>query len=401
MKEQTKKTNKINKKGFGLLETIIIIVATSIVSAISTGIILYNTYSEKTSVSYSNLTSDKDLQEFLKVYDSVTKEYYEGIDKKSMLEAAMSAMMDYLGDSYTTYMDENETDALSQSLNGTYKGIGISFKDKTVLNVYNDTPAKKAGIQVGDIIKKINDISCEDMSDNDIASTIKKQDKDVKITIDRKGNIKEYKLTLNQLNLPSINYEIKEGKIGYLYISAFSSTLSQQVKSAVEEMENQKITSLIIDVRDNAGGYLKSAQDVASMFIEKGKKIYSLQYGAKIEPYTDETDEKRTYPIAVLINKNSASASEILAGALKESYGAKLVGTNSFGKGKVQQTQKLSDGSMVKYTTAKWLTPGGNCIDGVGLKPDIEIDLEYIYEGEEIVDYKDTQLLKAIEILKK
>lgn len=400
--QETKKTKKKQyRKGFGLLETIIIIILTAIASGIASGIIIYNTYSNNTKVSYSNLTTDEDLQEFLEVYDSVLNDYYEDVDKKAMLEAAISGMLEYLGDSYTTYMNESETNILSQTLNGTYKGIGVSFKDKTIIKVYKNTPAEKAGLKSGDIFKKINGDSCEEWDDTKISSTIKAQDKKVSITIQREGNEIEYELNLDTLNVPSISYEVKNDNIGYIYISTFSTTLASQIKEALEDLESQKINSLIIDVRDNAGGYLVSASDVASMLIEKGKNIYSLQSGTNIETYIDQTEENRKYPIVVLINENSASASEILAAALKESYGATLVGTKSYGKGKVQQTKSLSDGSMVKYTTAKWLTPSGNCIDKLGITPDIEINVEYIYEGETIVDYIDKPLEKALEILSK
>lgn len=154
---------------------------------------------------------------------------------------------------------------------------------------------------------------------------------------------------------------------------------------------------MVIDVRNNAGGYLISAKEIASMFLEKEKIIYSLQEKDKTQTYKDTTSEKRDYPVVVLINEYSASASEILTSALKESYNATLVGKKSYGKGKVQQTLNLEDGSMAKYTTAKWLTPNGKCIDGVGITPDYEIDLDVDENNQTIVD---TQLNKAIEILK-
>ena len=161
------------------------------------------------------------------------------------------------------------------------------------------------------------------------------------------------------------------------------------------ELESNGITSLIIDLRGNTGGYLKGATDIASIFIEKGKTLYYLENKEKKEEYKDETSELKNIPVIVLIDGTSASASEVLAAALKDSYGATLVGTLSYGKGKVQQTNKLEDGSMVKYTIAKWLRPNGECIDEIGIQPDYEIQLEQSEEGYLI----DTQLEKAIELL--
>lgn len=200
---------------------------------------------------------------------------------------------------------------------------------------------------------------------------------------------------------PNVEYHMVENtKTGYLYMETFSNTLATQVENALKELEGQGMNSLIIDLRDNTGGYLTSATDVASIFLEKGERIYSLDYQGKVTNYNDTTKEHKEYSIIVLTNENTASAAEILAAALKESYGATIVGTTSFGKGKVQQTMKLDDGSMVKYTSAFWLTPNGTCIDGIGITPDYYVENEEIKDENGVVtDIKDSQLNKAIEIL--
>lgn len=397
MKIFNKDKKKTNTKGFGLLETIIIIVITSIISAITTGVILYNTYGSKTGVSYAELANDKALKEFLEVYGSVTSEYYQNINKTEMLEKAIAAMMDYLGDNYTSYLSEEESTFLSESLSGKYKGIGVTLQNKTIIEVFKNSPAEKAGLQPNDVFVKINGKNCSELNDDEIASLIKGQTGEVNLIIDRDKKEMDFKIVLSTLNVPAISYKMLENNIGYIYISTFSNTLLVQVKEALAELESQNMKSLILDVRDNAGGYLNVASDVASVFLEKGKTIYSLQNIDEVKIYKDETEEQKNYPITVIINKNSASASEILAAALKESYGATLLGNVSYGKGKVQQTKSLSDGSMIKYTTAKWLTPNGTCIDGIGLTPDYEVDVEYIYnDNKEIIDIKDNQLENAI-----
>ena len=197
--------------------------------------------------------------------------------------------------------------------------------------------------------------------------------------------------------------EGNDKKVGYLSISSFSNTLAKQVESALDELESDGIESLIIDLRNNGGGLLTAAKDTASLFLEKGKAIYSLEGNDKNEKtkvYYDETSTSRNYPIVVLVNGGTASASEILTAALKDSYGATTVGTTTYGKGKVQQTKKLSDGSLVKYTTSRWLTPNNECIDEYGISPDYGIELEYQYDDEKnITGYTDTQIAKARSIL--
>ena len=180
----------------------------------------------------------------------------------------------------------------------------------------------------------------------------------------------------------------------YLKISKFNETAYEQFYEKLNKIEVDGINSLIIDLRDNTGGYLSVATKISEMFLQKGKVIYSLNEQSSTKTTYDETDDERNYKVYILVNGNSASASEILAAALKDSYGAKLVGTTTYGKGKVQKTSKLSDGTMYKYTSAKWLTPSGECIDGVGLKPDIEIS-----NGDELL--KDLVLEKAIEEIQK
>lgn len=393
-------------KGFSLIATIIIIVVTAIVSGITTGLIMYNSYRQTTGLSYSEITNDAALQEFLEVYASILDDYYEDIDKKAMLEAAMAAMMDYLGDSYTTYLTEEETKSLAEKLAGEYKGIGISIKDNIIIDITKKSPAEAAGLMINDKIIKIDNEDVTGYTASAIASMIKNTDKkSVKITVLRETQELTFVVDLSMLYIPAISSEIFESnskKIGYIYIGTFSNTLASQVEEQLVEFKENNVDSIIIDVRDNSGGYLTAATDVASLFLKKGATIYSLKDKNQTETFLDETDDSEDYKMIVLINKNSASASEILAAALKDSYGAILLGETSYGKGKVQQTKTLDDGSMVKYTSAKWVTPKGECIDEVGLKPDIQVENEYVYDEENkelIIDIIDKQLPKAIEVM--
>ncbi len=389
--------------GFNLISVIIIIFATSIISAVTTGVIVNNSYKNKDGVSYKQIIEDENLKEFLSVYSTVVSEYYEDVDKNEMIQTALDAMLNYLGDSYTTYMDEQKASSLAEKLEGTYKGVGITIQDRKVINVAKNSPAEKAGILTEDEIVSINSSDVTSLNNDKIVELIQGASLNkVNIGIKRDGEIKNYEVELTTLFVPAITYQlIDDTKIGYIYISIFSNTVYEQVKTAIEELENKGMEKLIIDVRDNTGGYLNQAEQIASLFLEENKVIYSLENKSGKKDYKDTTPESKTYPVIVLMNKDSASASEILAAALKDSYGATLVGTTSYGKGKVQQTISLADNSLAKYTSAKWLRATGECIDEIGINPDYYVEMEYEYnEQGEIVSAIDTQLQKAIDLLK-
>ena len=272
---------------------------------------------------------------------------------------------------------------------------------KNLKYVYDDTPAKEAGILTGDIITKVNDESVAEKTSTELGTLIKESKTDtVKITIKRGEEELSFNVKRKTLYNPAVSSKVieqNEKRIGYIALTKFSDTAYEQFNKELKKIESSNIDSLIIDVRNNTGGYLNEATKKAELFIEKGKTIYSLENKNKTEITKDETEEQRSYKVGILINGSSASASEVLAAALKYSYGASLIGTKSYGKGKVQQTSNLSDGAMIKYTTARWLTPEGNCIDGVGLTPDVEKELPESTEEGQIVE--DTQLNAAVEYL--
>lgn len=384
-----------SRKGFSLKSVAIIIIVTAIITSLTTGLIIYN--NSKLILGSASLSNDSALKEFLKVYSSLDENYYEDIDKTKMIDAAIAAMLKYLGEDYSTYLNQTETDSLSNKLSGTFKGIGISITNgNEIVKVYEDTPAFKAGLKENDKIIRINDTDTEGKNQIEVANLIDKT-KENTLVVSRDGAELTFKVIPKEINTPLTTqvYEKNDKKIGYIYIEAFTEKVGEEFKKSLEDLEQQGITSLIIDVRENTGGYLKGATEIASLFLEKGKNIYSLEGKDGVTTYKDETDEKRDYPIILLINENTASASEVLAAALQDSYGAKLVGKISYGKGKVQQTKQLEDGSMVKYTSARWLTPEGECIDGFGLAPHYEEDIVQNEDG----TYTDNQLNKAIELL--
>ena len=384
------------EKGFNLKEVIIIIIATALLTSITTGVIVYNQNKLTKNLTYKDLNEDEALKEFLNVYASLIDEYYESVDKTALLESAISAMFDYLGEDYSTYMSKEETEELAEKLLGEYKGIGVSLNNSNeIVDFVTGGAAENSGLLIGDKIIGINNKDTTNMTTDELSEIIASASvgETLKIKIKRGEEILTFNLENKKIIVPAISSEILESSIGYLKITTFSNTLGEQVSNALKELESQSINSLIIDLRNNTGGYLSAAKDVASKFLEKGKIIYSLEEKEDTKNYKDTTDEKRDYKIVLLYNENSASASEVLIAALKDHDKATTVGMVSYGKGKVQQTHTLEDGSMIKYTSARWLTPNGICVDGVGITPDYLII-------DDMATNNDEQLLKAIEVAK-
>ena len=394
MKDYLKKTK------FELWEVIAITLFSSLVMSFCTGYLVYRSSCGKV----TSVNGDEYLAELYKAYDEIKSNYYSSVDLGSLVDAGIKGMFSYLGDPYTTYLDKDQTDNLTDSLKGTQHGIGVLInlndEEKKIIisRVYDNTPAMEAGLVSGDEIVKVNDkLVSESENLKDITALIKSSD-EVKLVIQRDGIDKEYTLKTADFYNPSVEEKIIEGengnKIGYLQISKFNETAYEHFNQKLNKIEATGINSLIIDLRGNTGGFLSAATKISELFLKKGEVIYSLNEQSGTKVTYDETEESRNYKVFVLVNESSASASEILAAALQDSYGAILVGTTTYGKGKVQKTNKMNDGTMYKYTSAKWLTPKGECIDGVGLKPDIEIS-----NGNELL--KDLVLEKAIEEIQK
>lgn len=377
-------------KGFNLLEIILIMLITAIVSSIATGVIMLNSQTIIDNETAKNITEDENLMNFINIYETIKERYYDEIDSEGMLKAAEEGMLDFLGDKYTTFLEDSEYNNIIDELASTYSGIGISInQEKKIISITSGSPAEQVGLEINDIILKVNDTDVTIKTSEEVAKIIKESSKKINLVISRNDVELVYEVEKADLtNITVQSYKIENTQIGYLKIEKFSENLDAQVSESLKKLESEGITSLIIDVRDNVGGYLSSAEDTASLFLSQGKVIYSLETSENTTVYKDKTREKRDYDIVVLINSGSASAAEILASALKESYGATLVGTKTYGKGKVQQIV----GSSAKYTFAKWLTPNGTCIDGIGISPDYNI----LNITGDLTDY---QLNKAIELL--
>lgn len=389
------------KVGFNYLEVILIMIITLIIGGFLGGFV--NQFVTKPTKQESSTVSDE-FQEFLNTYEDIKENYYEEIDEGEMLNAGIKGMIEYLGDKYSVYMDEEETEEFNEQVEGKYVGIGteiMQLEDGSVVvsNPFEGSPAAKAGLQAGDVIIRVNDTDVTGKTSSEVSNLIKKStDSTVNITVRRDDEEKTFTIERETIEIESVDssvFDVNNKKVGYIYISIFAANTDQQFEQALEDLEKDGIDSLVIDVRSNSGGYLDCVTEIASLFLGKGKVIYQLDTKGIVEKIYDETKTKRDYPIAVLINSSSASASEILAASLKESYGAEVVGVNSYGKGTVQRAYQLENGATVKYTIQKWLTPDGNWINEVGVEPTLRVEMNVGYY-QNPSDETDNQLQEAL-----
>lgn len=392
------KIKNLEKNKFNTIEIILIVIITSI-TGFFLGELVFNNNKE--------VLIQKEQSQIMDVYNKLLKEYYNKTTKEELEDAAIKGMIESLGDEYSNFLDKEVAENFNTELNGEFEGIGISiFEDTdklaTVAEVFKNSPADVAGIKVGDKIKKINDESTANMTTEEISKKIKAFKNEFKLTVQRDKEEIVVSLKLSKVEIPSIEtkvYEENGKKIGYIKILLFALNTDEQFSKALIELENQKIDSLIIDLRDNTGGHLETTVNIASEFLNKNQIVTQIKGKSKIEKIYSNKNKNRKINLIVLVNGNSASGSEMLAASLQEEYKATLIGEKTFGKGTVQRAYMLGNGKMLKYTTEEWLTSKGNSINKIGIKPTIEEKLNIKYY-ETYLEKDDNQLQKAIEILK-
>lgn len=404
LEQKNKRNNKKVKYRYRNAEVLILVISTAIICFIS-GSFLSIRITKLFKNQESNNEMQNELSEIEETYQYILNNYYGEIDKEKLIENAISGMINSLTDNNSTYISEEASNNFNALLDGTYYGAGVEivlYDDNIMVSsVFKNSPADKAGIKPADIIVSINGISTKGLSTQETVNLIKEK-QNIKLVIERDGTQIEKTLNLETVTIDSIYSEIIEKndkKIGYIYISIFALNTYEQFKTNLQELENQNIDSLIIDVRSNSGGHITSASKILSLFLKSDKIIYQLEDKNGIKKYYSEGNEDKTYPIVVLVNGESASASEILASTLKEQYGAKLVGETTYGKGTVQELNQTESGLQYKITTQHWLTSNGIWIDGKGIEVDYEIKLDDEYYKNP-TEETDNQLQKAIEILK-
>lgn len=357
----------------------------------------------------NQIEMDEYSQELLENYNYILHNSINNVSGEELVSKAISGMVNSLDDQYANYISKEDIDNFNVLINGEYEGLGIEityneYSAVIINNVFDNSPAQKQGLQKGDIIISINGESMLGKSLDEIKNYIHDfNNEEFELGYKRGDEEKEAKLKVENIVIESVStklYSENENTIGYIKLNNFASNSYEQFRSGVESLERENIDSLIIDLRYNTGGQLNIADNIISMFIEHGKTIYQLKEKNEIIKYKDISDESRNYEIVVLVNHDSASASELVAGALKEVYGAKIVGTNTYGKGTAQKVITLANDEQYKLTTSEWLTANGNSIDKVGIQPDMSIEISSDYINNPIEE-NDNQLKKALEILSK
>lgn len=357
----------------------------------------------------NNTTVIEDTSELTRVYNLIINKYYGEVDKKELTSAAIKGMMNYLSDDYSMYFTEDEKNDFNERLNGVYTGLGVEITNDAsnnamIVTVFDNSSAKGANLKPGDIIAKINGEDVLGLGKEEVVKKIKgKNNYSFNMSVLRDNNLIDVKVVTKSITLSSVTSSVIEKdneKIGYIYISIFALNTYDQFKEQLEELEKMKITSLIIDVRSNTGGHLTSVTSILDLFLNKTDVLYQIKSKDKIKKVYGTDASTRKYPIVVLTNELSASASEILASALKEAYGAKTVGIKTFGKGTMQNMLDLENGGMIKVTTEEWLTSKGNKINKEGVPVDYEVKLDEKYASNPSKE-TDNQLQKAIEVLTK
>jgi carboxyl-terminal processing protease len=376
-----------------------VLVAVALVSYIG------GSYSDGDPANFFKPAHKTDFSSLNELYGLMQRNFDGQIDDTKALEGAKAGLVAAGGDPYTTYLTAKEAKDLNDSLTGKLSGIGAEIGKRnnflTIIAPIDDTPAARAGLKAGDLIAKIND---EDTTNMDVDTAVSKIRGDkgtqVKLKLVRAGvnDPIDVTITRDEITVPSVKWSMKNGNVAYIDVTRFGPDTADLVNKAATELKNQGAAKVILDLRNDPGGYLDAGVAIASEFLDAGKLVVEERTGGKSTNKLDATagGKLRGLPTVVLINSGSASASEIVAGALHDNGVAKLVGEKSFGKGSVQEIKNLPDGAQLKVTVAHWYTPGGVNINKEGIKPDTEAKLT----TDDFNANRDPQLDKALELLK-
>ncbi len=322
-----------------------------------------------------------DFKQLYDAYDLLKLKYYTEFDQELAVSGAINGLLESLGDPYSDYMTVEESEIFNESLSSSFQGIGAEVQERNgyimVVSPIKNSPAERAGILPKDIILNVDDESIKGMTVNEAVQLIRgEKGTDVTLTIQREGIESPFKMTITRDDIPveTVYGTLDENKIAHIQITSFSFETYNELTKILADFESQGMRAIVLDVRQNPGGSLKTAIDISNLFIDEGKNILQVQDG-KSEPIVYKADRVKKYkqPMIVLIDEGSASASEILAGALNESQNVQLVGVTTFGKGTVQEVLSQKDGSTIKLTTGRWLTANGNWINEKGIEPTIAV----------------------------
>lgn len=358
---------------------------------------------------YNGVLSDSShVQKIEYLEKMIDQEYLGEVDNAEMAEGIYAGLVYGLGDVYSRYYTADEYAQETASTDGAYAGIGVSIqKNKNggvqIAECYEGGPGAEAGLQTGDVITAINDTDVTDMELSDVVSLIREnKDNTIVLTVFRENEEKSREISVDVMDveLPSVFGEMLDKKTGYIQITQFTGVTPQQYKDMFAELKDKGMERLVIDLRDNPGGLLTSVCDILREILPEGLIVYTEDKYGNREEETCDGKHQLDMPLAVLVNENSASASEIFAGAVQDHEVGTIVGTTTYGKGVVQELRQLSDGSAVKLTVSNYYTPNGNSINKVGIKPDVEVKLaSELLNKDEITHEEDNQLQKALNVI--
>ena len=386
----------VDSNKFGIWEVIIVAIASIVFGLLLGSFIVSNKYRTKKDTS--------NIDEIKYVYETILDDYYGEITEDKLFNGAIKGMIESLGDKHALFLSEQEALSFNQELNGNFVGlgvtVGVTYDGRIqVSSVIEDSPAEKAGILPNDYITKMDSVSYNGDNFNELIYTIQtsKKGTEREFEIIRDDETITLKVALDKVELSTVSTAISfddedsNKKVGIIRIDSFSANTYGQFLEKYKTLEKENISALVIDVRNNGGGYLSTANQISSLFLDKGAVLYKKTDGDTVEETLNEKDKIIDIPVVLIINEYSASSAEVFAACLRENLGVDIVGVNSYGKGTVQKFMPLINGSYVKYTVQEWLTPNGNNIDGVGVEPTIRVEMEPYSET-------DIQLEKAIEI---
>ncbi|MCD8218126.1 MAG: S41 family peptidase [Clostridiales bacterium] len=337
----------------------------------------------------------------------IQNSYYEDVDIEDLRDGLYEGLFENL-DVYSQYYTAEEYESLLESsLEGTYCGIGASLQQDTetmmvsVVRVYEGSPAEEAGLEVGDVIYMVDDYEATSMELSELVTHIRgEENTSVHLVTYRNGEEIEYDIERRNLTFPTVSSDMLDGSVGYIAVSEFTDATTEQFSTALDDLQDAGMEALIVDLRSNPGGVLTTVCDMLDEILPEGLILYTEDREGNREEYKSTDDTSLELPLVVLVDENSASASEIFAGAIQDREAGTIVGVTTYGKGVVQSVRTLSDGTAFKVTTHRYYTPGGTCIQDIGITPDVEIEYEFLGGEDDEYSYElDNQIQKALEIL--
>ncbi len=332
------------------------------------------------------------------ILEYVEQNYYADVDEENLLDGAYSGLVAGLGDRYSEYIPEDMVDSFYQDMSGKFYGIGMTFNENAdgeceVVSCYIDSPAEKGGIKSGDIVVSVDGVSVVGLSTLEIRDMIRGEDGTVvELTLRRGEEEYSVSMTRQEFDEQTVSYNMLEDNIGYIYIASFVDSTPEEFARALKEIEENNAIGLIIDLRYNGGGFVDSACEIADMLMDNGTIAYALAKDGSKEVYTTQ-DGRTSLNYVLLVNGYTASAAEILTIGIQDNNEGYIVGEQTYGKGVIQITYGMNDGSAIKLTFMEYFSPSGQKIHGVGITPDYVVELTF-------EDTEDTQINKAIELIK-